>query len=288
MHSTSTLPMTLSNVIIPIASHRHSVLQDDKLMTCLGMIGAYHERTVGLYRREIKSKRFVNPYRNDFQFRDHIEQLCTLAMLNESCAIDQSILAYLRCEIKLMASGYDLKKFTVASCGLEKFIPKLSLEFDLPAIFPSDHILHACQKAKILQITLLGNKRDTASSVPLVCRLRNIGIEVILPEAETMKKLISLTYGIAECDNPYLDQLKSLTEPHLMKTKSIPKLGTARPTIAQLEQAEIIAAKIATKSQAVLIMSPELDWLCEVMQEYTMVLSSFKLHSQAIKIALGP
>ena len=53
------------------------------------------------------------------------------------------------------------------------------------------------------------------------------------------------------------------------------------------EQAEIIATEIATKSQAILIMSPELDWLREVMQEHTVVISSFDLHSQAIKIALG-
>ncbi len=63
--------------------------------------------------------------------------------------------------------------------------------------------------------------------------------------------------------------------------------NTSTHTRSTLEQAEIIATEIATKSQAILIMSPELDWLREVMQEHTVVISSFDLHSQAIKIALG-
>ncbi len=288
MQLTTTLSLTSSSVIVPITNYRPSLFQHPKPTTCLGMIGAYHERIIGLYRREIRNKRFINPYRNDFQLHDHIERFRPLVMLNESYAIDQAILASLRREINFMAKAYDLKIFTVASCGLEKFIPKLSLEFSLPAIFPSDCILQAC--LNFPQITLFGNQCDTALNVPLICRLQNASIEVIRPEAETMKKLINLVYGSTKqnCSRPI--QSEPLAEPEsycLMNARTTSKPETLRPTLAQLEQAEIIATEIATKSQAILIMSPELDWLREVMQEHTVVISSFDLHSQAIKIALG-
>ena len=261
----------------------------------IGMIGVVHRRTASIYRRELKSENFILPYASEYSLNEANKQLQRLLSLRDCAIKSQKIFQFLLSELQMLKDAYNIDVFTIASCGLEEFAPRLARTVNLPVMLHSENIAKACELRTVRTLRLLGTDYDALSNVSLVGKLTESKIEVRFPGLSETQAFTDSVLGHIQTSPPSHEDvptptLEELLCPHRSRSKkttpSTTKAARLKQQLSEIDNLGQIAKQVAEESEAVLIASPELYWLRDYMDSCPILLSDFSLQVQAIRKVL--